>query len=147
MGIFYSRPQYYVDNNNQIVTCMIPGMVLIFGDDSLTMKTGTIFSPKVTQIFYKDILSVSFSPGNPLVDGRFAITTPGGTHVAKLVSGNLGLDEVAQLVYKRRDEALSHSSQSQPSAADEIAKYKNLADQGIITMEEFEKKKKQLLGL
>lgn len=33
------------------------------------------------------------------------------------------------------------------SAADEILKFKNLADQGIITMEEFEAKKKQLLGL
>lgn len=33
------------------------------------------------------------------------------------------------------------------SAADEIAKFKQLADQGIITQEEFEAKKKQLLGL
>lgn len=32
------------------------------------------------------------------------------------------------------------------SAADEILKFKNLADQGIITMDEFEAKKKQLLG-
>ena len=33
------------------------------------------------------------------------------------------------------------------SAADEIRKYKQLADEGIITAEEFEMKKKQLLGL
>ena len=33
------------------------------------------------------------------------------------------------------------------SAADEILKFKNLADAGIITQEEFEAKKKQLLGL
>lgn len=33
------------------------------------------------------------------------------------------------------------------SAADEIRKYKQLADEGIITAEEFEKKKKELLGL
>ena len=42
--------------------------------------------------------------------------------------------------------------QSQPapapfSAADEILKFKNLADAGIITQEEFEQKKQQLLGL
>ena len=34
-----------------------------------------------------------------------------------------------------------------PSPADEILKYKELMDQGIITQEEFEAKKKQLLGL
>ncbi|GEM_PF-6044492 len=33
------------------------------------------------------------------------------------------------------------------SNADEILKYKNLMDEGIITKEEFEAKKKQLLGL
>ena len=33
------------------------------------------------------------------------------------------------------------------SAADEILKFKNLLDQGIITQEEFDQKKKQLLGL
>ena len=35
----------------------------------------------------------------------------------------------------------------QTSAADEILKYKNLCDQGIITQQEFEAKKKELLGL
>ena len=33
------------------------------------------------------------------------------------------------------------------SNADEIVKYKNLLDQGIITQAEFDAKKKQLLGL
>lgn len=37
--------------------------------------------------------------------------------------------------------------QSASSSADEIMKYKNLLDQGIITQEEFDAKKKQLLGL
>lgn len=33
------------------------------------------------------------------------------------------------------------------SAADELLKFKNLCDMGVITQEEFEAKKKQLLGL
>jgi hypothetical protein len=42
----------------------------------------------------------------------------------------------------------SSQAQSQPySPADEILKYKNLLDQGIITKEEFDIKKKKLLGL
>lgn len=35
----------------------------------------------------------------------------------------------------------------QLSSADEIAKFKSLLDQGVITQEEFDAKKKQLLGL
>ena len=38
-------------------------------------------------------------------------------------------------------------SGSTNSAADEILKFKNLLEQGIITQEEFESKKKQLLGV
>ena len=37
--------------------------------------------------------------------------------------------------------------EQKPSPADEIRKYKGLLDDGIITQEEFEAKKKQLLGL
>ena len=33
------------------------------------------------------------------------------------------------------------------SAADELKKYKELVDEGVITQEEFDEKKKQLLGL
>ena len=33
------------------------------------------------------------------------------------------------------------------SAADELKKYKDLLDSGVITQEEFDAKKKQLLGL
>ena len=35
----------------------------------------------------------------------------------------------------------------QTSAADEIKKFKELLDMGVITQEEFDAKKKQLLGL
>lgn len=50
--------------------------------------------------------------------------------------------------YKDRAEELE-SSTSQPtfSGADEIKKYKELLDMGAITQEEFDAKKKQLLGL
>lgn len=48
-----------------------------------------------------------------------------------------------------KDNELSRGIQQQNtvSSADEILKYKNLLDQGIITQEEFEAKKKQLLEL
>ena len=47
--------------------------------------------------------------------------------------------------YKNNDAVQITGSAS--SSADEILKYKNLLEQGIITQEEFDAKKKQLLGL
>lgn len=47
-------------------------------------------------------------------------------------------------------ESLQHEDNqptASPSGADEILKYKQLLDDGIITEEEFEAKKKQLLGI
>ena len=48
--------------------------------------------------------------------------------------------------YKENSEQTNVTSNT-PSAADEIKKYKELLDMGAITQEEFEAKKKQLLGL
>ena len=45
------------------------------------------------------------------------------------------------------DEAIDCNTSQVISAADEIIKFKQLMDNGIITLEEFELKKKQLLGL
>lgn len=42
---------------------------------------------------------------------------------------------------------LTNQSQKSISAADEIVKYKKLADDGVITQEEFEAKKKQMLNI
>ena len=56
------------------------------------------------------------------------------------------------LIQKQREKDDIHGSSTNkgnttPSPADEILKYKELMDQGIITQEEFKAKKKQLLGL
>ena len=55
-------------------------------------------------------------------------------------------------VNEQQESGKSDVAEDQPapapfSAADEILKFKNLADAGIITQEEYEAKKKQLLGL
>ena len=44
-------------------------------------------------------------------------------------------------------EKASHQSGVSISTADEIKKFKELADSGIISQDEFEAKKKQLLGI
>ena len=52
----------------------------------------------------------------------------------------------AEKIYAQLKSAIALSPDSL-SSADEIRKFKELADDGIITQEEFEAKKKQLLGL
>lgn len=52
----------------------------------------------------------------------------------------------AEKIYAQLKSAITSSVDSM-SIADEIRKFKELADEGIITQEEFEAKKKQLLGI
>ncbi len=46
-----------------------------------------------------------------------------------------------------RSSSVPYCPPSQTSSADELRQYKELMDQGVITEEEFEKKKKQILGV
>ena len=55
--------------------------------------------------------------------------------------------EAAQFIMQRKSELESAPAVAPVSAADEILKFKTLLDQGILTQEEFDAKKKQLLGL
>jgi len=62
------------------------------------------------------------------------------------------MDEVQKFVKQKVDEAKRGKNSpstivQQASAADELLKFKQLLDAGIITQEEFDAKKKQLLGL
>lgn len=54
---------------------------------------------------------------------------------------------VLQLMCSSEEVVQGNNSVSTTSDADEILKFKNLLDSGIITQEEFDAKKKQLLGL
>ena len=49
--------------------------------------------------------------------------------------------------YKANDSAADAQTVQQVSAADELKKFKELLDMGVINQEEFDAKKKQLLGL
>ena len=58
------------------------------------------------------------------------------------------LDEIERYINQAKNNASSPAPTiNQISAADEILKFKNLLDQGIINQEEFDKKKKELLGV
>ncbi len=64
---------------------------------------------------------------------------------------NEKMEEVANYIKRKIDEIKSQGDRatvvSQVSAADEIKKFKELLDLGVISQEEFDAKKKQLLGI
>ena len=78
------------------------------------------------------------------------IGTSSGRISFKAIENNIQLHEViSKLLIDRQKEKNTEVSPSTPtgSIADELKKFKELLDAGIITQEEFDAKKKQLLGL
>ena len=112
-------------------------------------------------IYFVDCVGIQFKKFSGITPGFLQFETAGGN-----VSNNENtfywsftdketikvMEEVAEYCKKRIDETKSSKNASsttiiQPSGADELIKYKQLLDSGIITQEEFDAKKKQLLGL
>lgn len=82
--------------------------------------------------------------------GSLCITCAGNRYNISFVSNrDLFCSKLNELLNKRTQQALKGVSPivNQQSSYDEIAKLKQLLDNGVITQEEFEAKKKQLLGL
>lgn len=79
-------------------------------------------------------------------DNRFVFGAP---TIGKAKQIALEMESINNLLQEKLSESKSTkvSNASNISVADEILKFKNLLDSGIITQEEFEKKKSELLGL
>jgi len=75
--------------------------------------------------------------------GKITLETAGGKKYSIPTNKK---KEVQQAIYDAQA-ALAGGSTSKTTPADEIAKFSDLKDKGIITEKEFEQKKKQLLGL
>ena len=96
-----------------------------------------------------DVTSSNFGilNGRISVDTRtencgFEVTRKRTSDVATLVN-----KVVQDILERKKNENSTTIIQNQVSAADELLKMKQLLDAGIITQEEFDAKKKQLLGL
>ena len=116
-------------------------------------------------IYYKDCVGVQFKKSSFTI-GYLQFETASGqmnngnsnffgensfTFDTTVIS-NEKMEEVANYVKKKIDEIKTQGDRpatvvQQVSAADELKKMKELLDMGIITEEEFNAKKKQLLGL
>lgn len=115
------------------------------------------------RINFTDITAIQFKEPAGISVGFIQLTFPGsGENKAGVVASindensvpvspqNLQLArEIVTYIEQRREELRTSAGTvvSAVSAADELKKFKDLLDSGVITQEEFDGKKKQLLGL
>lgn len=153
------------------------GILLVYEDRvEISRKTVFGFASQGIKgdrvIFYKDITSVEYKKPTIWANGYMQFIIAGTTHQNASV-GILGSSleslkdpntiilrafnketpELSDKAYKIIMEKMVNSKQQsnvqspQLSAADELRKFKSLYDDGIINQEEFDTKKKELLGL
>jgi len=145
----------------------VNGQLELYEDRIIIRRKG--FLSKMTQGFFKgektiyinQITAIQVRPGTLLTNGYIQITVPGGLESKKGLFDAVEDENTVmfvkkdnELVYQIKakiEELMSRQhtgyTTNQISSADEIRKYRELLDEGIITKEEFEQKKKQLLGL
>ena len=70
----------------------------------------------------------------------------GNIYKEKITNAVTTIDDIVKK-YKNAGSAATVQVDQQASAADELKKFKELLDMGVISQEEFDAKKKQLLGL
>ncbi len=116
------------------------------------------------EIYYSDMTSVQYREATNVLLGYIQFEVPGIVSANNYGSENswtfsvnfndLSKEITAYVRSRIREEKTSKNTvSSQPiienhiSTADELKKYKELLDGGVITQEEFDMKKKQLLGL
>lgn len=114
-------------------------------------------------IYFADCISIQFSKSKILM-GHLTFETASvnlagsnAYHNANTFiwttkqQSNEKMEEVANFCRKKMEEIKSGKNAaaavSQTSSADELKKFKELLDNGIITQDEFDAKKKQILGL
>lgn len=109
-------------------------------------------------LYYADITSVQFKkPG--LLSGYIQFSLPGGKEDTGglssafqdentiTLSGNAAeAEKVVNYINQRLREVKTNKVQATFSSADELRKFKELLDMGIISQQEFDAKKKQIIG-
>lgn len=74
-------------------------------------------------------------------------TSSGSINFYGVANQNEVFSVISELLLKRQEETKTTTVKVQESGSEELKKYKELLDSGIITQEEFDAKKKQILGI
>lgn len=142
----------------------VNGQLELYSDKVTIKRKGAL--AKMTQgffkgdktIYLKQITGIQIKPGTNFTNGYIQFTVPGGNESTKGLM-NATQDENTVMFAKKHNDLVNQikvkieefqqigsTAQQATSGADEIKKYKELFDSGIITEEEFNAKKKQILG-
>ena len=155
-----------VNNSGKILDVYDNRVVFTSTNSTSTLVTGVIFGTSVTQgektIYYKDAIGVQYKPSSVL-DGYIQIeTAAGGVSSSSSQYGgenaiqfsgkerNAEAEVIVSFIKKQIDKiknAPVGGVVQQISPAEELKKCKELLDLGIISQEEFDAKKKELLGI
>ena len=149
-----NEPLYYFNGKN--------GQLEVYPDKVIIKRKG--FMSKMTQgffageksIYIKQITGIKVKRGGLLTNGFIQFILAGNievrkglvkeTHDENTIFFAKKDNEVIDKIKLAVEELMTKSdSPHVVSSADEILKFKNLLDDGVITQEEFEEKKKQLL--
>lgn len=165
-----SRPEgvrYCIVNNlGRILDVYDNKVVFTSTQSTSTLVTGLVFGTSVTQgektIYYKDAIGVQYKPSS-IADGYIQIETAAGgvTSSSSQYGGensiqfsgkerNAEAEIVVDFIRKQIEEiknAPVGGIVQQASPAEELKKFKDLLDMGVISQEEFDAKKQQILGL
>lgn len=165
-----SRPEgvkyCLVNNMGKILDVYDNKVVFTSSKSTSTVMSGLVFGQSVAQgektIYFKDALGVQYKPSSVL-DGFIQVETAVGgmTSTGSQYGGENSIsfsgkeaNEDAEVIVdfiKKQIENIKNAptggAVQQISSADELKKFKELLDMGVISQEEFDAKKKQLLGL
>jgi len=154
-----------INNSGKILDVYENKVVFTSTQSTSTVVTGLVFGTSTTQgekaIYYKDAISVQYKPSS-IADGYIQVETAAGGVSSS--SSQYGGENSIQFSGKERNaeaeiivayirqqieqikNAPAGGVVQQLSPAEELKKFKDLLDLGVITQEEFDTKKKQLLG-
>ena len=155
-----------VNNTGKILDVYDNRVVFTSTHSTSTLVTGLLVGKSVTQgektIYYKDAVGVQYKPSSVL-DGYIQVETAAGGvsssssqyvgENAIQFSGkerNAEAEIIVTFIKKQIDDIKNLPAGGvlqQASPAEELKKFKELLDLGIISQEEFDVKKKELLGL
>jgi len=144
----------------------VNGQVELYTDKIIIKRKGTL--AKMTQGFFKgdktlyinQITGIQIRQGGNFINGYIQFTVPGGIENKKGIADatqdentvmfakkyNVLVSEIKEKIEEMQQASVGQIV-NQLSSADEIKKYKELLDTGVITDIEFNVKKKQLLNI
>ncbi len=111
---------------------------------------GGLMNRECANIYYSDIISVTYTNGDFFVNASFQISTAGKNYTIRMTCAYANLEVIANAIERERAKEKNKQSRkavgSSISVSDEIIKFSQLKEQGIISQQEFEEAKKQLLA-